>query len=375
MYYQDIHHAGSFRPAGVKHTLQSHGTAVNSSYPNMGHQPPQVVRRNPMKPGLQDFLVASIETASSDVSSLRKAECNGFGVHDAFNHPRVVDPRTQTPLPRQVIVLDDDSPKVKRRRLVREDDAGHFRPIPSRDHLAYPPASYSDSLMFKPSSSIHSGARNPSPPIRHTKTAVQTTQGMSRVNQSFFTDPGTGERLPIYDAQDFSRVQSRPSYLGARRDGLPAPPRDVVRMGQVGYNIHDDQYRQKPADMHDISEPLNSSVRASVRQFGLDHSLDQMMASSSGNSTSYRPSRLNVSGPSSDGPDQAFIHRFSQSNLNGFNSNGGDSFDIPPARYQQSPVSVGQSNFPYHQESSTRSHATAFSGRVASPAECTERST
>lgn len=109
-------------------------------YPPMEQRPSQVVRGSPQKPGFQDMLLPSIESPSSDgmISQTRIDEQRN--IPHRFDRPResysrmAVDSRRISPPRRQVIVIDDDSPYVKRQRLVREDDPGHFRPVPSRDY-------------------------------------------------------------------------------------------------------------------------------------------------------------------------------------------------------------------------------------------------
>lgn len=365
MYYQDVpQRLENSRTVVYQNVPQHSGIAGNSSFPTLGNQPPQVVRRSPLKHGLQDLLVPSIETTSSDVSSPRKDEWNGPGVRDGFNYPRVVGHRTQTPLSRQVIVIDDDSPQVKRRRLVHEDDSGHSRPLLSHDHSVYAPASHSDSLTLKSSSSVQSGGYNPNSVVRPPRALTQSTQGLSRDTQSYYTDPATGERLPIYDAPVSGHFEPHPGYLRRGDGGSIAVQReDDFNMRSVAHSQPPhDLYHRRPINMHPTSETSEINLRGHFRQV---ESQTQMRPKSPGFPASYQPSRAYESGPTSGGPDQDFIHTFSQSRLDGPLSHSRDGFNVVPARSQQSVVSKG--SLPYHQNSSARSFASAPSGRGRSP--------
>ncbi|KAI9049910.1 hypothetical protein LZ554_006057 [Drepanopeziza brunnea f. sp. 'monogermtubi'] len=350
-YFQDFKYPGSSRTAGYQSAPHPYWTAGNSPPQILGDQPPQVVTRLPLKHGLQDFLVPSIEAASSDVSSPRKDGRNCPGANDGS---RVVDHRAPTRSLRQVIVIDDDSPQVKRRRLVREDDAGNSRHIPPLDYVAYPLNSYPDTLTLKPRSSVQSGAWESSSVFRNLRTSAQPTQGMSRDTQTFYTDPATGEQLPIYDAPESGRLATHPKYVG-RIDGGSFPPRreDDFDMRQVGHSrLPYDLHHQRPVDMHSSSDVPGPNAPGGVRQLELYNSINHVASSFSGISTSYQPSRSYEPDPVSVGPNQAFIQSFSQSNLCGFSSNARYGLNVAPVRPQQR--SIGQGKFESHQESSAR---------------------
>lgn len=87
------------------------------TYVSREQKPPQVVRGSPSQ-GFKDMLVPSIETSSDGSSERRNSSHVGFR-HEPYSR-RLPERRMASPLPRQVIVIDD-SPDVKRRRVVHED--------------------------------------------------------------------------------------------------------------------------------------------------------------------------------------------------------------------------------------------------------------
>lgn len=132
------------------------------------------------------MLVPSIETASSDalIESPRLDRQHEAYSSQQESYPRrIVERRRQSPAPSQVIVINDDSPQLKRRRVVYEDDAGPFRPVASRDHDLYSSAPRAESRY-----------------VRREITSSQPGQGMFRHANPSFTGPLVGERVPIYDA-------------------------------------------------------------------------------------------------------------------------------------------------------------------------------
>ncbi|PVH84579.1 hypothetical protein DL98DRAFT_512481 [Cadophora sp. DSE1049] len=375
VYYQDVppqqHQEG---PRALPYqAVPQHFGSTGNQYPTMGNQPPQVVRRSPVKHGLQDYLVPSIETASSDVSSPRIHEWNGPRGHDG-NQSRVVGPRTHTPAPHQVIVINDDSPQVKRRRVVREDESGHFRPLPSRDHSFHVPASYSDSLTLRSSSSVHPGVRASSPIVRHTRAPTQSTEGLLRGTEAFYTDPLTGERLPIYDAPEPGYLPKHPGSMKRSEGGFSANQReDGYNMRPMGHpQPHDDLYHRRPINMQNGSEipDLNARGDSARHPESVYNSEHQMRHMSPAVSASYQPSRSFDMSSSSGGPDQNFIQSFSQSRLDG-QSYSRDGFSIVPTRPQQNVATHG--NLPYHQENQAGSYLPTVSSRAKSPVRSVER--
>lgn len=371
VYYPDMppqHHQEGPRVLSYQGT----GTTGNQ-YSSMENQPPQVVRRSPVKHGLQDYLVPSIETASSDVSSPRIHEWSGPRGQDV-NHSRVVGPRTHTPAPHQVIVINDDSPQVKRRRMIREDDSGHFRPLPSRDHSFHVPASHSDSLTLKSSSFVQAGVRDSSPIVRHSGAPTQATQGLLRGTEAFYTDPLTGERLPVYDAPEPGYLPKHPDSMTRGEGRFSADQReDSYRMRPMGHlEAHDDIYHRRPMHIQNGSEISDLNVRSSNARHSesVYSSEHQMRHTSPAISSSYQPSRSFGMSSKSGGPDQNFIQSFSQSRLDG-PSYSRDEFSIVPARPQQNVASHG--NLPYHQEIQAGSYLPSVPSRARSPTRYVEK--
>lgn len=100
-----------------------------------------MIRGTPPRHGLQDMLVRSVETPSSDVM-VASPRSNGELVyrsiaqpHESFQRGGLAGRRVSPPR-RQTIIVDDGSPQVKRRRVI-EDDYGQFRPMPSREPDRY----------------------------------------------------------------------------------------------------------------------------------------------------------------------------------------------------------------------------------------------
>ncbi|KAK0116968.1 hypothetical protein ONS96_012812 [Cadophora gregata f. sp. sojae] len=374
VYYQDVPHQQhqGRSPAPPFQAVPKHYGTTGSQYPAMGGQPPQVVRRSPVKHGLQDYLVPSIETASSDVSSPRIHEWNRPRGHD-INHPPAAGPRTHTPAPHHVIVIDDDSPQVKRRRVVREDESGQFRPLPSRDPPFHVPASHSDSLTLR-SSSVQPGVRVSSPIARHSRAPIQSTQGLLRDTEAFYTDPLTGERLPIYDAPEPGFLPKYPNSLKRGEGGFITVQReDDYDMRPTGHpQAHDDLYHRRPTNIQKGSEISDSyASRSNARHPESVHYYEQQMRHASpAVSASHQPSRSIDMSSGSGGPDQNFIQSFSQSRLDG-PSYSRDGYSIVPARSQQSVAA--HSNLPYHQGHQAGSYLPTASSRARSPIRYVER--
>ncbi|KAE9375414.1 hypothetical protein N431DRAFT_542947 [Stipitochalara longipes BDJ] len=200
------------------------------SHPRRDQGPSQVVRGSSASQVLQDLLVPSIEPVTSDVALPRLNESLGIQARINYSqdpHPRrVIEQRVHSPAPRPRAIINDSSPQVKRRRLIHEDDAGHFRPLPSRDFSLH---STLDSHLMS-TSSAHSGEYL----VRHPRVSSQPIQGLSR-DQPIFIDPATAERLPIYDAPESGYFQTHPGYL-RRTDDRPS---QATSIGQISHSIRD----------------------------------------------------------------------------------------------------------------------------------------
>ena len=197
-----------------------------NSYATREERPPQVVRGSPASHGLQDMLVPSIETASSDaVIDLSRPVLRreGHGGYDYLqeSYPRRVERRRQSPEPHQVIFIDDDSPQIKRRRVVHEDDSGHFRPLPSRDQDFYTAAPYGDSYLL-PASSVQPRDFL----VRRERLPSQSAQGLFRDVQPPLTGPAVGERIPVYDLPPDSSLSAASSHVRRTEVGAGSTQRE-----------------------------------------------------------------------------------------------------------------------------------------------------
>ncbi len=325
---------------------------------------------------LNDLLVPSIEPVPSDAALPRLTEA--LGVHDSVNYSqdsrpqRVIEHQVHSPVPRPRAIINDDSPQIKRRRLMRGDDASHFRPLPSRETSLF--YTHPDSHLISTSSS-HSGDFL----ARHPRVSSQSAQGLFRDNQPSFIDPATAERLPVYDAPKSSYFKTHPSYLrriddrpsgqqqgpNMRQMGSPQPPRD---------NVSDGVYPWRPTHTQNRSENLEMVERdVRIRQVEPDYSRGSHFPRPL--SPEFPVSRTMVrshgTGLSSMVPDQDFIHSFSQSGLDGHASHARDGFTVLAERAP--PSFVSQRDFQDREDYSARSFATVPSTRVRSPVRYVER--
>lgn len=252
-------------------------------------RPSQVVRGSPVGQNPQDMPLPSIENSSTFALPRPRVSGNmhvGSG-STQDDIPRPVEQRLQSPSQRQVIVIDD-SPEVKRRRVVRED--GHLSH--GQNFLVAAP---SRSSYLVSQSSAETGN------FSHRMVESQATQGMSRPRQRVYIDPVTSEELPIFDepsirsyaprqpapgrpldtghAQEnrhshiVSHAPSAYAYDGRRVDAQPiytqharALPVEAVRA---------DEYRALPQppqynDMHQNTVRIDRDLAHSLSQSRLD---------------------------------------------------------------------------------------------------------
>lgn len=333
------------------------------------------MRGSPLKRGPEDMPLPSIETASSDIATPRKDERRS--AHEEFSHSqefyprRVVDQRLQSPAARQVIVINDDSPPVKRRRMVYADDSGSFRPAPSRDYGLHVSAPHSAShLILTPS------AQSDDFLVRRPAASSYSAPGLMRRPPEFYTDPVTAERLPIYDASAPAYMASRPEYTrrveaepssglrvedrSERPTGYSLPNRDNIVDGtfarnsiRIGNGSGVERYQEEERDnVRQIQTGYNHGARA-VRPMSPKYSVSQ-------------PFRSQYGAHSSNGPDQDFIHSFSQSRLDGTSSQARDGFTVNSERpYHQNIVDDG--NHPRYQAGPARSVMSGVAPRARSP--------
>jgi hypothetical protein len=201
------------------------------------------------------MLVPSIEMASSDavVDPSHPDRQHEFyrGRQEAYSE-RVVERSMHSPPQRQIIFINDDSPPLKRRREVYEDDAGRFRPRLPRDQDLYSTAPRADSYLL-PASSVESRDFL----IRRERLPSQSAQAFFRDVQPSTTDPVDEERLPIYDAPPdsayftlpYDRYRRRPEvgYEPMPREG-PSFKRQVESPEPYLENRSGSSYARRPVN-------------------------------------------------------------------------------------------------------------------------------
>ncbi|KAH6683281.1 hypothetical protein B0J14DRAFT_575557 [Halenospora varia] len=331
-------------------------------------RPSQVVLGSPVRHGLQDMLVPSIETASSDVNSPPPRSDERRTVNDNLgysqdSYPLSAGNRRPSPSRREVIVVDDDGPQYKRRRVVLEDDSGRFRPLPARDYV-YAPIQAADSHLL-PSSSVQPQNFLDRRPVIHS----ESSQGLFKDSRPSHIAPL--ERIPIYDAPEPGYLARPPERF--RRADLDANKLDgatIIRIASPATN-----QRVEPAYYRPSFETQNTTQRNGDS----DRGFRQMEPVYHGSHVQKPPSPsyhvpVGVSRSYDMGPgravDQAFIHEFSQSRLDGHVSRSRDGLSVLPERSQNF-VSQGNISRGY-EDHSARSYAMP-PARARSPAAYSER--
>lgn len=283
-----------------------------SSYASREERPPVVVRASPTSNGLQDSLVPSIETASSEAlfKSRPDERREVYGGQQLLYPPPYDERRRQSPAPRQVIVINDDSPQLKRRRMVYEDNPGRFRPVASRDQDLYSAAPRVESHLSSVQPREFLVRREMLPP--------QPSNGMSKVVQPPLTGGVGGERPPIYNSPlDSGHNTSLPDRYGRvevghssiRHQGLPMgrqmdPPQPFLESRGDGSST----YRPVNGDMRVVE---HDRIRQLQPEFSSRHSLQRP------SSPAFPVSRLPRPHESSPEPVeyQTFVDNFSQARL------------------------------------------------------------
>lgn len=302
------------RPLADRHTyhqsMPRHGTP---SYATREQGPPVVVKASPTNNVLQDLLVPSIETASSDalLNSPRPGERHEVYGGQQLSYLRLgVERRRQSPAPRQVIVINDDSPPVKRRRVVYEDGAGHFRPVTSRDQDLYSTAPRTESHLssVQPRDFFVHRERLPHHP----------SDGSSRMVQPPLTGAVSEERLPFFNppldsghttslSDRYRRVED--GHNSIRQDGLPMKSQLDPSQSYLG-NRGEGSFAHRPAngDMRVIEHDRIRQVQA---DFSSRNPVQRTSSPAFAVSRNSRPHDL-----SPEPVDyQAFVDNFSQSRL------------------------------------------------------------
>jgi hypothetical protein len=354
--------------------MQPHrGTPVQSFRDN---RPSQVVSGSSHRHGFQDLLVPSIESTPSDVTrplmptEERYARPEAFG-HRQDSYPRqVIESRRPSPPQRQFIVIDDDSLQNKRRRVVHEEDSGRFRPLPSHEYSA---TSLADSHLPSPSSL----------PLRHSSPGTRISHnrpspGMSGAPASSYIT-ASGRSIPIYDVPDPSYIGRPPEnfrraevYDPAQRNGGT-----VVRHLTSAYPVnspsevshHRPRHESRPENFYS-PRPVEDTHRS--RQVDSDYRQPLRRSQSPSFPVQTRVSRSYDAGAGRDVMDQAFIHNFSQSRINGSVHAGEGSNIMPSSRPVRSAIDVPGSRHDY-EEQERRPFPMPVSTRARSPPGYTER--
>lgn len=272
-------------------------------------KPPQVVRGSPTKNGLQDLLVPSIETGSRNFSSSSNVlGRSGFRTErDVESYPRGPDERRRiSPAGRQVIVIDDDSPQPKRRRVIHEDPS-HFRTAASLNHPYMQPERFESPRL---SSSAQRGEFH----AAHSRAAPQPVQGLSQHLIG-------GEQLPVYDAPENGFFAAHPRQLGMQEVEYRAPSRYGDGKHRENAQFGRESDRNILRDKQQFTEPIQPSMMVAEPYHGVARALDYR--------TNGPPGHVH---PHSPAVDQDFVHSFSQSHLGG-NAATFSNYAPPQQRY------------------------------------------
>lgn len=353
-----------------------------SSYLVREQRQPPTMEGSPLRHGLQDMLVPSIETPSSDVrvvsphSDKPRNIYGGLGRAPEAYLQRVVEPRRLSPASHQVIVIEDDSPQYKRRRVVREDNPVHFKPLLSRDQsqsvTTIPPEAHSVRA-----SSPHSRDFL----VRHPGASSTSNQGLLMGMQPLGTRPAGVEPTPGYATQRLGNISQRPNYLRVSELSLNSEQRgEPYRERQLAYQqpIFDGSRENfPPRRLVDENRRViqQDCVPRVAEKIELDsRPVGHMQPPASPNFHVF--SRIPRSHERNTGPvvaDQTFIDTFSHSRLEPFLSQARDSSNVlPSARSHQSFVSQANDPRP-HEDHPARSFTILRQASTRSPVQYLER--
>ena len=340
-------------------THPPHGTPTYSA---RKYEPPHLVRRSPTR--LEDCLLPSIESASSDIASpyadRRYPFRNNLAQPLDSQTRSLVEHRMKSPATRQVIVINDDSPPTKRRRMV-EDELGRFKPSSSQVHNLIIPTKQND-----PHLRAASYAQSGDFPVQHPRISAPSAQGLFRDTRTMYTDPATSERLPIYDVSESDLVPVHQEHFRGVGIGY-LHGEDALGMRRMGpsHPTHDIASESFPG------RPLNAYGSEDIRTAERDPFVRQIepsylqRPSSPKLSDSQKISCSSGLRSGSEFPVQDFIHHSAQSRLDGPVSRARAGFTVPPEnRYQNF---ISQENAPQQYQGSARSYATIHSNQARSP--------
>lgn len=167
-------------------------SAGHAPYSSLDHRPLQPVRGHLGTRGLQDLLVPSIEpTSSEDMASSSRMHERHMAKYRHSQPPTVIENSRTSPNRRPVIVVEDNSPQFKRRRVVRERESGHCMPVPVNDQVRRRAVVYDESLATSSSFALGDDFE-----FRPSNVPPEVSQGL-------YGDSQPRDRIPAY-SQSFS---------------------------------------------------------------------------------------------------------------------------------------------------------------------------
>jgi hypothetical protein len=360
----------------INQSMQPHrGTSVQSYRDD---RPSQVVSGSSQRHSLQDMLVPSIESNPCDVTRPLIRTEERHATHETFDHrqgsyPRqVIESRRLSPPRQQFIVIDDDSPQNKRRRVFHEDDSGRFRPFPSRD---YSTTLSADSHLLS-SSSVQPRYSPPRLPVTQNRPSPVMS---GPTNSSYIT--ATGKSIPIYDAPDHGYIGRPPEHFRRTEVYDPAQPNGGTVVRQLTstrpINNHASELpHHRPTHEGRMENVYSARIGENAhrsRQVDLDYRVPPHGSRSPSFPVSSRVSRSYDVGSGRDVMDQAFIHNFSQSRING-SVHPGDRFSAMPESSRPGLATDAQDLRRGYEEQRTRPYSTVpVPARARSPAGYIER--
>lgn len=321
--------------------------------------PSQVVRGSPVRHNPQDMPLPSIETLSNNLASPR-ADSHGDmrrnSNHPQESYPRRVEQPVRSPVQRQVIVIEDDSPQVKRRRVIREDESGHFRvdPISSHDHNFHVAAPLRSDSHFISTSPAEAGNFV----VRHPRASSQSTQGLLRHKQPVFVDPSTSEEPPIIDGHSTGYIARHPTYarptIGEHTSGF----RRSSYGTQQPSHLYADNTRRP--DLQPIAIQDSRALPYYESQPGVRYAPE--------------PSQHHHDmGHNSEMVDRDLVHSFSQSRLHGSSSRSNNDFVVlSDRRHEQGSIHRGEP-VQYFEVAAPTPYPSSTSTRARSPVRYMER--
>ena len=283
---------------------------------------PSVVSRVSQSSGLQDFLVPSIETGSSDALSPRPDLRRERMAQEESYPRRVVEKRRQSP--HEFIIIHDDSPQTKRRQVAYEVGRGHLRPMASVS------AVHPDSFSVSASSVQPKDSFGRSPSL------------VSRSDQGFITDRQTGNSIPVYDAPAdsnyFATHYSYPRRTVMSSSHLQAVPRIRQIDSPSASSDHLlDSYIRRP-----VTENVRMVERVRPTNPGFGYTDQTLRPISPAFPVSDRASCSYEMDSDHVSSDQAFINTFSQSRLEPSLSKRRDALSSPSERSHYSLAGHGR---------------------------------